>query len=173
MKPDDPPSNFDWLPPEISKNAEWMPAIGERPEGMFLKLGGNVGRVTATLRFFGVDLDPDEITRILGCEPSESHRKGDPVTKDGRGQRGESSWRLSSRLEDKYGIDAHIGDIFNRLTDDPAVWRKLNKFNPNIFLGLFLSGFNQGDALSPVSCANLAIRGISLDFDIYSASPED
>lgn len=31
----------------------------------------------ASLRFFGDTLDPDELTRPLGCQPTKSERKGE------------------------------------------------------------------------------------------------
>ena len=41
------------------------------------RVGGAVSRTTASLRIGGDDLDPDEITALLRCEPTNSHRKGD------------------------------------------------------------------------------------------------
>jgi hypothetical protein len=32
----------------------------------------------ATLRIIGDDLDPDEVSELIGLEPTEAHRKGDP-----------------------------------------------------------------------------------------------
>ena len=172
MDPDENPDESSWLPPELEKYTEWLPAGGERREGRFLRMGGNVGGTTATLRFFGEDLDPDEITRLLGCEPTATHRKGDPVTKDGRGKRRNSGWRLESRHEEKHGIDDHVGELLSRVTNDLSVWRELACFKPDIFCGLFLSGFNQGDEVSPRISGMLAARGIVLRMDIYNASDD-
>lgn len=77
---------------------------------------------------------------------------------------------LESRLEGRYGINDHVGDLLSRVTSDLAVWKQLEQFNPDIFLGLFLSGFNQGDGVTPRTMRLLADRGIRLVMDIYSAS---
>jgi hypothetical protein len=34
---------------------------------------------TASLRFFGDDLDPDELTKLLGCPPTKSASKGEEI----------------------------------------------------------------------------------------------
>lgn len=138
-----------------------------------MTVGGSVGRTTATLRLFGKDLDHDEVTRLLGCEPTETHRRGDPVTKDGRGSRKNNSWRLSSHLPETAGINEHVRAILARVTQDLDAWKSLARFAPNIFVGVFLTGFNQGDILTPATSALLGERGIELQLDIYSHSEDD
>lgn len=169
MDPDETPDDFSWLPPELAKKAEWMPAKGDRPEGMCVSVGGRVGGTVATLRFFGEDLDPDNLTRLLACKPTATHQVGDPFTKGSSGRHRKASWRLESRLEKTYSIDDHVGDLLSRVSDDLAVWRELACFKPDIRFGLFLSGFNQGDAVSPQTSGMLAARGIVLRMDIYCA----
>lgn len=161
-----------WLPKRLRVKAEWMPAQGERPEGMYVPIGGNVGRTSATLRLFGEALDPDIVSQQLKCKPTSAYRKGDPVTSDGRGTRRMGSWCLESRLEGTFGIDDHVGELLSRVTDNPETWRSLSCFNPDIFFGLFLSGFNQGDCIAPKTFKMLHERGIRLGLDIYSAPDE-
>lgn len=81
-------------------------------------------------------------------------------------------WLLESRLEETCSIDAHIGDVLSRVTSDLSVWSKLARFTPDVFCGLFLSGFNQGDTLAPETMRALAERGIRLAIDIYSTTDE-
>jgi hypothetical protein len=38
-------------------------------------------RAFATLRVAGDELDPDDITRLLGVQPSEAYRKGETFSK--------------------------------------------------------------------------------------------
>lgn len=166
------PEEFSWLPESLAERAEWLPEQGERPEGMYVSVGGNVGRTTVSLRFSGEDLDPDVLTRTLQCAPSMAYRKGDPVTKDGRGSRRRGLWLLKSRLEESCSIGEHVGEILSRVTSDPAAWADLARFTPDIFCGLFLSDFNQGDTLAPPTMEMLAARGISLGLDIYSDASE-
>ena len=39
--------------------------------------GGLVDESRLTLGIHGEDLDPDEISRLLGCAPTSCHRRGD------------------------------------------------------------------------------------------------
>jgi hypothetical protein len=45
------------------------------PPSNFVLAGGPVDRVTASLRFFGNDIDPQEISRALGHQPTNAFRK--------------------------------------------------------------------------------------------------
>lgn len=173
MDPREQSGDFSWLPESLARRAEWLPAKGERPEGMYVSFGGHIGRTKVSLRFSGEELDPDVLTKALQCTPSLSHRKGDAVTRDGRGQRRLGMWQLESRLGESFGIDAHVGDVLGRVTSDLAVWASLARFNPDIFCGLFLSEFNQGDTLAPATIQALAARGICLGLDIYSSTGEE
>ena len=38
-----------------------------------------LNRTVASLRIFGDDLDPDEVTRLLGKRPDASERRGETV----------------------------------------------------------------------------------------------
>lgn len=149
------------------------PGEGERPEGMFVSVGGNMGRTTASLRFKGEDLDPDVLSQSLQCVPSIVFRKGDPVSKGGRGLRRRGMWALQSRLEESCTLEEHVGDLLCRVTGDLAIWGNLARFKPDVFCGLSLTGFNQGAALAPTTMKMLAARGISLELDIYSDALEE
>jgi hypothetical protein len=39
--------------------------------------GGEVDKTPVSLRFFGDALDPDEISKLLDCRPTDSCRKGE------------------------------------------------------------------------------------------------
>lgn len=46
-------------------------------------VGGPVDRVTVSLRVFGDDLDPVEVTTLLGCQPTEARRRGEVIPTPG------------------------------------------------------------------------------------------
>ncbi|MEZ0389351.1 MAG: DUF4279 domain-containing protein [Verrucomicrobium sp.] len=46
------------------------------PEGT-IWFGGPVDEASVLLRIYGDDLDPEEITRLLGCEPWDAGRMGE------------------------------------------------------------------------------------------------
>jgi hypothetical protein len=39
--------------------------------------GGEVDKTSVSLRFSGDTLDPDEISKLLNCQPTDSYSKGD------------------------------------------------------------------------------------------------
>jgi hypothetical protein len=41
----------------------------ELPPGEYVIVGGDVDGISASLRVMGDDLDPDEVTRLLGVKP--------------------------------------------------------------------------------------------------------
>lgn len=130
----------------------------------------------ACLRFFGDDLDPDEITRLLGASPTVGVRKGGIWhTESGAEKIARSgSWRLKVEDCSPGDLDAQIAKLLAPLTSDLAVWKELTcRFKADVFCGLFLQESNEGISLTPESLAALGSRGLLLDLDIYGAIMED
>lgn len=107
----------------------------------------------ASLRFFGDDLDPDEVTQLLGHAPSNSERVGEMIvraaTKHKRiAQTG--GWRLSAERRKPGDLDAQISGLLDLLTDDIAIWSNLTRrFRADMFCCMFMIEFNEGTSLSP------------------------
>jgi len=125
-----------------------------------------------TLRIYGDDLVPDEITWLLGVSPTHSVAKGQEivgrktgqvrVAKSGMGQ-------LCASDREPENIDGQIREIFTQITADVAVWQNISKkYRVNLFCGLFMTETNDGLSISPQSMAVLSERGIELWFDIYA-----
>jgi hypothetical protein len=127
-------------------------------------------QTAATLRFFGEALDPDEITALLGKPPTRSCRKGDERSLHGgatsREPRG--SWIRTVRRLSPGDLDAQIDNLLSDLTQDIAVWQALSeRFQADLFCGLFLREGNEGLPVSPETLLALGMRGLKLDLDIY------
>jgi hypothetical protein len=136
---------------------------------------GTVSRLTTTLRIFGEDLDPDEITRLLGKEPHTIQRRGQPMRLPS-GAEGRilafSSWSLRADESISGDLDVQVAQILDRTTDDLAVWRHIaSAYRMDLFCGLFLQSFNEGLSLSPSTLRDLGEREILLGLDIYGAGP--
>lgn len=129
----------------------------------------------ASLRFFGDDLDPDELTRLLGAKPSVGLRKGDSVRHQGARRdvtARTGTWRLRVERRSPGDIDGQIAELLSPLNQDLAVWRDLStRFEADIFCGLFLEKANEGIKLRPETLLMVGSRGLLLDFDIYG-NPE-
>lgn len=128
----------------------------------------DIARTTVSLRITGDTLDPEEITRLLGIEPTRCTRKGD-VRRIASGREmiaQVGSWVLSADTPD--GLDAGIGALLGKLPNDPAVWRDLNEsYRCDMFCGLFMQDSNEGAELQPQVLSMLGDRGLRLGLDIY------
>jgi hypothetical protein len=128
----------------------------------------------ASLGFFGDDLDPDEISRLLGGIPTVGARKGG-VWKTSRGFEKvakSGSWRIEAERSNPGDLDGQIIDIFARLSSDLTTWRDLSRrFEGRFFCGLFMENTNDGLRLEAPTIAAIGDRGLALDLDIYA--PDD
>ena len=126
---------------------------------------------TATLRFFGDDLDPEEITSRLGCTYTRCTRKGEvtigKVTGNERIAK-TGSWLLLVSDQEPANLDLQISEILARLTDDLEVWRDLTKkYQANVFCGMFMATGNDGLALSATTLLSLGERRLEIWLDVY------
>jgi hypothetical protein len=135
-----------------------------------IHFGGQVDRVCVALRFFGESLMPEELTRLLGCQPTEARRKGD-IIPDKRYHRVASTgtWRLAGTEPETTEIEEQIAALLAAVTSDLEIWRRLtSEFDADIFCGVFLDDCNRGFSLSSHIMQLLSERGIEVCFDIYS-----
>lgn len=129
---------------------------------------GAVAETSVCLRFFGEDLDPDELTRLLGADPTKSRRPGDPHRAPSRVKVG--AWLLDVGRRRSGDLDLQIAELLSRVTSDLEVWRDLNARYPgDLFCGLFLEESNEGISLKPQTSLAIGQRGLVIGFDIYSA----
>jgi hypothetical protein len=136
----------------------------------------DIDRSTISLRIFGHDLDPDQITHRLGCPPTAAAKTGDTSTN----QRGElrvvreGFWRLKSGESDATPLEAKLLDLLARLTDDERTWRDITqRYRTDLFCGLFLGVWNEGFTLTPTVMRLLAERQLPIGFAIYSPVDKD
>lgn len=142
--------------------------IEDFSDDRFIHFGGPIDKVTVSLRLFGEDLNPDEVTELLGCDPTSARRKGDVIP--GRYHRmvHKGCWLLKGLPPSAVGLEQQVNDLLNKVTDDLAVWHNLtDRFDVDIFCGFFLECFNRGFNLPPELMKRLVDRRVRLEFDIY------
>jgi hypothetical protein len=131
----------------------------------------------ATLRISGEDLDPVEISALLGCTPTKSQRKGDVFTSKTTGKsRTEKcgAWRLEASDREPEDLDGQIAELLGKLTPSLDTWRSIaDRYDVILFCGFFMRETNEGVEISPASLAALGQRRIVLGLDIYSPTRED
>lgn len=117
-----------------------------------IKIGGPVDKIKVGLRVIGDSLDPNEVTKLLGCEPTKA--KG--------------NWILDGKLPPTDDFEVQIENLLASVTDDLSAWKALaDKYRIDIYCGLFLKDINRGCDLSSKIIKALSERNISICFDIY------
>lgn len=136
-------------------------------------VGGPIDEVSVTLGIHGDDLDPDEVTSILGRNPTAAHRRGDLHSK-GRGVRRRGAWLLSVRGKSPTSPASLLNDLLDLVTSEPEAWASLlRRFDVGVGFGLLILGWNRGFDLPHATLRRLVALGLSVDFDVYSDDPVD
>ena len=130
-----------------------------------------VSKTAVSLRFFGDELDPEEITELMGHAPDACHKKGESITNFHTGNSHlakQGHWRIEVDRTKPGDLDNQIQEILSKVTNDLAVWNKLTKkFQADIFTGIFLESENEGISLAPETLKLLSDRNLLIDLDIY------
>jgi Domain of unknown function (DUF4279) len=146
--------------------------IPMRPDRVIATVGGSVDEVRVTLALYGDDLDPVEISNLLGCGPTSSHRRGetrignktDHVTVYKQG-----AWFLSVEGRAPRTADALTTELLEKVSSDDSVWSALgHRFDVQMRYGIFLEAWNRGFGLSRDVVRRVAGLGASLEFDVYA-----
>jgi len=135
-----------------------------------VRIGGAVRDSAVALRLFGDELDPGEVTRLLGCAPTKCARKGDviPDPKYHRVER-RGRWLLDSACPRTVPLDEQVEALLARVTGDLEVWKDLGRrFKMDLFCGVFMDEENRGFLLEAGLVRKLSDRGLAIGFDIYA-----
>ncbi|HEY4202115.1 MAG TPA: DUF6228 family protein [Devosiaceae bacterium] len=135
---------------------------------------GVIHETAATLRFHGDELDPHEVTRLMGASPTRGEYKGALTVGRGRKAARTGGWALTVEYRQPGDLSGQIEEALSGLTQDLDVWRDLSgRFNGCFFVGFFMVDGNEGYNLSAETLKLLADRGLALLLDIYSGRHED
>jgi hypothetical protein len=132
----------------------------------------NLHASLVTLRISGDHLVPDEITSLLGANPTHAHIKGE--TSIGRRTRisivrKSGTWQLSASDREPADIDGQIQEILRKTSDNLKVWKHIGeRYHIDLFCGLFFDRDGEGITVSAQSLEALSARGIDLALIIYT-----
>jgi hypothetical protein len=134
-------------------------------------------RSVATLRIAGDDLDPTEISALLGHVASKQQVKGEVFVGkvSGRSRTAQMGmWRLEATDASPENLDGQIAELLGKLTGDLKIWEQIsNKYDIDLFCGLFMKVSNEGLWISAKSMKALGERGIEIGLDIYGPDEAD
>lgn len=129
-------------------------------------------RYTVELRIVGQNLNPDEVTRVLGLVPTRVARKGEPKVGGATSKWMANMWGFEvfppgkddwSSLGD--GIESLLR-TFGPIRDRLRVYSAGNEIY--VWCGHFTSSFDGGPSLSPTLLKSLGNFGVQLVLDTYS-----
>lgn len=130
-----------------------------------------LSKTVVCLRVMGDDLEPEEISKVLGCKPTRQMIKGEPFSWNKQGEpriAKTGMWRIEAEDKLPGDLDSQVSEILARLSEDTKVWRSLSKrYDIDLFCGLFMESSMAGISLSSESMLALGQRGIEIDFDMY------
>jgi hypothetical protein len=134
-------------------------------------------RSVAALRIMGDELVPEEISRLLGVEPTSSHERGHQAPSGPSGRivtRNSGMWRLHAKETKPENLDWQVSELLGLVTTDLSVWSSIAaRFRVDLFCGWFMGSGNEGVAISPETMVALGQRGIQLSIDIYGPEALD
>lgn len=130
----------------------------------------------ATLRVIGDALLPDEVTKLFGCEPTASQRKGERFVGQKTGSEWTAKtgmWRLEASEREPEELSAQVAELLGKLPGSMDVWARIRETSEiDLFVGLFMSSGNNGLSISPGQLLALGERGIELVMDVYDPSED-
>jgi hypothetical protein len=128
-----------------------------------------------TLRIFGDSLVPDEVTALIGVEPTRAHAKGDRhIGKDGReyAKRRIGMWQLRAPKGSE-SFESRVVDLLSLLPNPGTVWEVINQqFESDLSVGYFMERTNEEFLITAKVVNALATRGIALYLDIYDPAKD-
>lgn len=137
---------------------------------------GVLNHSQATLRFFGDDLIPENLTALLGSTPTKACVKGEEIAGQWTGKMRiakTGSWRLNADRREPEDLESQIFELLDKVSGDLTVWASLSRFKPDLFCGIFMGSSNDGLPLPAKALLALGERGIALDLDIYDFDDEE
>jgi hypothetical protein len=90
--------------------------------------------VMAYFKIFGDDFPVNEVTQLLGIEPSESYNKGDVIVRPKNDNlinntvkyRKKTAWVLSSGYQESYDVKEQLDEILEPLKNKSVIINQLN-----------------------------------------------
>jgi len=135
-------------------------------------VGGPVDEVRVSLAVYSDDLDPDLLTRLLGCAPSTFHRRGDR-----RHERSipysTGAWILTEESISPETVNQALRRLLMRLPDDPSLWSRLaEEHRVQLRFGIHMTGWNKGFSISNDALTRLSSMCLTFEFDLYAYDHE-
>lgn len=140
-----------------------------------LILGGPVDKTSLTLAIYGENLNPDEISSILNCQPTKAHRRGDLRFSNPRyAPFRTGAWLLNLKGLAPITAEELIEDLLSRVPTEPQVWQQLSAaYSVQLRIAIHMDGWNKGFDLTAQTIQRVSELEASVIFDIYAYGDDD
>lgn len=130
--------------------------------------------VTITLRIQHDELDPEEVTRLMGFEPDRSNRKGDPRSNPDYAPFRTGNWAYKPTHDESLPFAEQLGMVCDMVVQSRAQLDQLKRrgFYIDVFVGIFGDDSNVCFTVSPSELLILGSVGIPFVLDVYTDCAE-
>ena len=145
----------------------------DKGSSALVDVGGPVDELSACLAVYGENLDPGDVTSLLGVDPTESFRRGYRRRPASR-EMPHGAWFLIIRAVNHPDPGALIGALLSKLPDDAETWRQMNdRYKVQLRIGIHMQGWNKGFSFDAKTASQLAAIGAEVTFDIYAYGEDE
>jgi hypothetical protein len=124
----------------------------------------------ATLRIMHASLDPDEVTKLLGIEPTETQRVGDSLGSIGKRKAALAGWFLCTKgVLSSRDVREHLDRILDEVRGSERAFREFHARGYEVdFACKWVSAKGHGGPiLSPPQLCAIGALGAEVWFDVY------
>ena len=140
------------------------------------EIGGNFEEFSVGVNFYSENLDREEITRLLGHNPTKAWNAGErhPMGNEKRTRiTNWGKWYLSSE-RDSTDLNIKLKNFFENLTDDLDKWQTLtSKYESWVDVAGYMNNWNRGFIVETDVLKLLSDRNLKICFDIYFNGKEE
>ena len=141
-------------------------------EPELVQVGGQVDTSCVTFGVYGENLDPEEVSKLLSCAPTHSHRRGDLISGTSN-PRPFGAWLLTFQVTAPQGPNELVAMLQEQLPSNLELWRSLrSSYEIRVTFGIFLDDWNRNFQFTPEELRFLSSLGAAIGFDVYSHREE-
>ncbi len=151
--------------------ADLVPAVRGRRGTVLETVRAPDDTLILGLLLCGDELDPDQVSRRMGCEPTSSLRSGARLHADAL-PCPVGTWRLQVRGDASTHASDLVEELLGRFTAEPSFWQALHRdFALQLHLSLHTAAPDAGFILAPEALTRCAATGASLlvTFHVHDA----
>ena len=141
---------------------------GSKEYPVVAECGNTPDEVAVTLAIYSESLEPDELTKVMGCEPTKAYKKGRRRSKKSPPSP-TGAWLLKVRGEPPDSPETLTHQLFDKLPKTEGFWKDLGEqFDLQLRYGLHSENWNQEFSFSHSLIQRMSSLHVEVVLDIYS-----